>query len=134
MRQQVDRREELGAVTQVARGLAQMGSDEVARVLTELVLGQSHHEILQRARPYPEQDETADQLKEAVDPLEDDANLERDVDFGTGLRHARVYTGPVTVTYGPPVDYADYLAQPRTRETAQALIDRVMAAIRSQGE
>src|SRR5437867_10687393 len=52
MRQQVDRREELGAVTQVARGLAQMGSDEVARVLTELVLGQSRHEILQRARPY----------------------------------------------------------------------------------
>jgi len=47
---------------------------------------------------------------------------------------ARVYTGPVTVTYGPPVDYADYLAQPRTRETAQALIDRVMAAIRAQGE
>ncbi len=40
----------------------------------------------------------------------------------------------ITVTYGAPVDYADYLAQPRTRETAQALIDRVMAAIRAQGE
>jgi len=38
----------------------------------------------------------------------------------------------ITVTYGPPVDYADFLAQPRTRETAQALIDRVMAAIREQ--
>jgi 1-acyl-sn-glycerol-3-phosphate acyltransferase len=38
----------------------------------------------------------------------------------------------IRVTYGPPVDYADFLAQPRTRETAQALIDRVMAAIRAQ--
>jgi len=38
----------------------------------------------------------------------------------------------IRVTYGPPVDYAEFLAQPRTRETAQALIDRVMAAIRTQ--
>jgi 1-acyl-sn-glycerol-3-phosphate acyltransferase len=38
----------------------------------------------------------------------------------------------IYVTYGPPVDYAEFLAQPRTRETAQALIDRVMAAIRAQ--
>src|SRR2546425_4253912 len=38
----------------------------------------------------------------------------------------------ITVTYGPPVDYAEFLAQPRTRETAQALIDRVMAAIPAQ--
>ncbi len=38
----------------------------------------------------------------------------------------------IRVAYGPPVDYADFLAQPRTRETAQALIDRVMAAIRAQ--
>ena len=36
----------------------------------------------------------------------------------------------ISVTYGPSVDYAKFLAQPRTRETAQALIDRVMAAIR----
>jgi hypothetical protein len=32
------------------------------------------------------------------------------------------------------LDYAEFLTQPRTRETAQALIDRVMAAIRAQGE
>jgi len=32
------------------------------------------------------------------------------------------------------VDYAEFLAQPRTRETAQALIDRVMAAISGAGE
>ena len=38
----------------------------------------------------------------------------------------------ITVTYGPPVDYTEFLAQPRTRETAQALIDRVMGAIRAQ--
>ena len=38
----------------------------------------------------------------------------------------------IRVTYGPPVDYAEFLAQPRTRETAQALIDRVMGAIQAQ--
>src|SRR2546421_8974622 len=38
----------------------------------------------------------------------------------------------IRVTYGPPVDYADFLAPLRTRETAQALIDRVMAAINSR--
>src|SRR5258708_21813953 len=35
----------------------------------------------------------------------------------------------ISVTYGPPVDYAEFLAQPRTRETAQELIDLVMEAI-----
>lgn len=38
----------------------------------------------------------------------------------------------ITVSCGPPVDYADFLAMPRTRETAQAVIDRVMDAIRVQ--
>jgi len=38
----------------------------------------------------------------------------------------------IYVTYGPPVDYAEFLAMPRTRETTQALIDRVMDAIRVQ--
>ena len=38
----------------------------------------------------------------------------------------------IYVTYGKPVDYTEFLAVPRSREAAQALIDRVMAAIRSQ--
>jgi 1-acyl-sn-glycerol-3-phosphate acyltransferase len=38
----------------------------------------------------------------------------------------------ITVTYGAPVDYTEFLGTPRTRETAQALVDRVMAAIRAQ--
>jgi 1-acyl-sn-glycerol-3-phosphate acyltransferase len=38
----------------------------------------------------------------------------------------------IFVCYGPPVDYTEFLAMPRTRETAQALIDRVMAAVRVQ--
>jgi 1-acyl-sn-glycerol-3-phosphate acyltransferase len=38
----------------------------------------------------------------------------------------------ITVSFGAPVDYAEFLSLPRTRETAQALIDRVMAAIRAQ--
>src|SRR2546430_12199466 len=35
----------------------------------------------------------------------------------------------IAVSFGSPVDYTDLLAMPRTRETAQAVIDRVMAAI-----
>ncbi len=38
----------------------------------------------------------------------------------------------IYVSFGPPVDYAAFLAMPRTRETAQAVADRVMAAIRVQ--
>lgn len=38
----------------------------------------------------------------------------------------------IYVSYGPPVDYAEFLAMPRTRETAEAVIDRVMVAIRVQ--
>jgi hypothetical protein len=38
----------------------------------------------------------------------------------------------IYVSYGAPVAYAEFLAWPRTRETAQAVIERVMAAIRAQ--
>ncbi len=38
----------------------------------------------------------------------------------------------IAVSFGSPVDYTDLLAMPRTRETAQAVIDRVMTAIRVQ--
>jgi len=38
----------------------------------------------------------------------------------------------ITLSFGSPVDYTDLLAMPRTRETAQAVIDRVMTAIRVQ--
>ena len=38
----------------------------------------------------------------------------------------------ITVRYGPPLEYTDLLHLPRTRETAQLLIDRVMGAIRDQ--
>ncbi len=38
----------------------------------------------------------------------------------------------ISVSFGQPVDYAEFLKMPRTRETAQAVIDRVMEAIRSQ--
>jgi len=36
----------------------------------------------------------------------------------------------IRVTYGAPLDYTDFLALPRTRETAQAVVDRVMEQIR----
>jgi 1-acyl-sn-glycerol-3-phosphate acyltransferase len=40
----------------------------------------------------------------------------------------------VYVKYGPPVDYSELMDKPRTRETAQALVDKVMEAIREQHE
>lgn len=40
----------------------------------------------------------------------------------------------VRVSYGPPVDYADLAGETRGRETAQAVVDRVMEAIRTQYE
>jgi hypothetical protein len=47
-------------------------------------------------------------------------------------RHLPRICKRVAVSFGSPVDYTDLLAMPRTRETAQAVIDRVMAAIRVQ--
>lgn len=38
----------------------------------------------------------------------------------------------IYVSYGPPVDYSSLLERPRTRETAQTLVDTVMTAIRDQ--
>jgi len=38
----------------------------------------------------------------------------------------------VYVKFGPPVDYSELLDKPRTKETAQALVDKVMVAIRKQ--
>jgi 1-acyl-sn-glycerol-3-phosphate acyltransferase len=38
----------------------------------------------------------------------------------------------VYVSYGAPIDYSEFLTSPRTREVAQALMDRVMDAIRAQ--
>ena len=38
----------------------------------------------------------------------------------------------IYVSYGLPVDCGEFLTMPRTRETAQAVVDRVMAEIRVQ--
>lgn len=40
----------------------------------------------------------------------------------------------IYVKYGPPIDYSEFIGQPRTRETAQALVDKVIDAIRAQHE
>jgi 1-acyl-sn-glycerol-3-phosphate acyltransferase len=47
-------------------------------------------------------------------------------------RHVPRLFKRIFVSCGPPVDYAEFLAMPRTRETAQAVIDKVMAAIQVQ--
>jgi 1-acyl-sn-glycerol-3-phosphate acyltransferase len=38
----------------------------------------------------------------------------------------------IYITIGPPLDYSEFDDQPRTRETAQALVNKVMEAIREQ--
>jgi len=38
----------------------------------------------------------------------------------------------VFIKFGPPLDYSEFYERPRTRETAQALVDKVMEAIRDQ--
>lgn len=40
----------------------------------------------------------------------------------------------IYVSYGKPIDYSDLLKLPRSRETAQMIVDRVMDAIRQQLE
>jgi 1-acyl-sn-glycerol-3-phosphate acyltransferase len=36
------------------------------------------------------------------------------------------------VYYGEPIDYSDLIDQPRTRETSDQLVDRIMEALRRQ--
>jgi 1-acyl-sn-glycerol-3-phosphate acyltransferase len=38
----------------------------------------------------------------------------------------------IYIKCGPPLDYSEFDGKPRTRETAQALVDKVMEAIRAQ--
>lgn len=38
----------------------------------------------------------------------------------------------IWISYGEPVDYSEFLDKPRTRETAQAVVDKVMEKIRVQ--
>jgi len=38
----------------------------------------------------------------------------------------------IYVYFGPPVDYSEFLDRPRSNETAQAVIDKVMAQVRIQ--
>jgi len=47
-------------------------------------------------------------------------------------RHVPRLFKRIFVSCGPPVDYEEFLAMPRTRETAQAVIDHVMVAIQAQ--
>jgi 1-acyl-sn-glycerol-3-phosphate acyltransferase len=38
----------------------------------------------------------------------------------------------IYVMYGEPVDYSEFLDRPRSKETAQAVVDKIMERIRSQ--
>ena len=40
----------------------------------------------------------------------------------------------IYIRFGAPVDYSELIDEPRTKETAQALVDKVMVAIREQHE
>ncbi len=61
---------------------AQLRRDEVVGVFAQLVVREADDEVLNRAGREGQQQGAADQLEEAVKPLEDDADFERDVEFG----------------------------------------------------
>ena len=54
---------------------------EFVKQRLELVVRQADDEVLNRAGREEQQQRAADQLEEAVEPLEDDADFERDVKF-----------------------------------------------------
>ncbi len=54
--------------------------DEVVRVVAEFVVRQANDEPLDRAGREDQQEKAADQLEEAVQPLEDDTDFEGDVE------------------------------------------------------
>ena len=58
-----------------------MRGDEVVGVFAELVVRQTNDEVLNRAGREDQQQRAADQLEEAVEPLEDDADFECDVEL-----------------------------------------------------
>ena len=64
------------------RGLAQVRGDDVVGVFAQLVARESDDEFLNRAGREREQQRAAGELEEAVEALEDDADLERDVQLG----------------------------------------------------
>jgi len=82
VRQQIDRREQLAADGEMFGRRAQLRRDEVVGVFAQLVVREADDEVLNRAGREGQQQGAADQLEEAVKPLEDDADFERDVEFG----------------------------------------------------
>ncbi len=82
MRQQIDRREQLATDGEMFGRRAQLRRDEVVGVFAQLVVREADDEVLNRAGREGQQQGAADQLEEAVKPLEDDADFERDVEFG----------------------------------------------------
>src|SRR5438034_381905 len=75
-----ERREQLGADGEMFGRRTQVRRDEVVRVLAELVVRQANDEPLDRAWREDQQEKAADQLEEAVQPLEDDTDFEGDVE------------------------------------------------------
>jgi len=86
VRQEIDGGEELRIGRKRARELAQVRRDEIVRILEELALRQGGDDLLDRGRRHPEKHEAADQLEQAIDPFEDDADLERSVYSRRGHR------------------------------------------------
>ena len=82
MRQQIDRREQLAADGEMFGRRAQVRGDEVIGVFAQLVVREADDEVLNRAGREGQQQRAADQLEEPVEPLEEDADFERDVELG----------------------------------------------------
>jgi len=82
VRQQIDRGEQLIAYREMFGRRAQVRGDEVVGIFAELVERQADDESLNRGCREDQQQRAADQLEEAVEPLENDADVEREVELG----------------------------------------------------
>jgi len=71
VREQVDRTEQLGVV-QVGGELEQVIGDEVVRVLSELVLREPVGEVVDCLGGDEDEDDSTDELEQAVETLEDE--------------------------------------------------------------
>ena len=82
--EEIDRPEGLGVV-EIGGEAKQVVGDEVVRVLGELGAGESDGEGVQRVGGDDEEQDPADDLDDAIDALEDDADVEGPVEDATLL-------------------------------------------------
>ena len=81
---------------QVLSAVQDVGREEVARILSELVLGERCSQVVHELGLDEEQEDAADDLEQPVETFQQDADLEDPVEPGLGLE-------PVSGAHDPDV-------------------------------